>query len=119
MTPPPPSRIAPATVTWLHILCRNIYKMQGINLWFIFRRWANIVPALAEHFVFAGMYFIWTVLTMKFVRVDHSFNPLAAKLLILNFHPLEVVSRWRDPQLQVSENYLDLTKWRFTLFKSC
>ena len=22
----------------------------------------------------------------------------------LNFHPLEVVSRWRDPQLQVSEN---------------
>ena len=24
--------------------------------------------------------------------------------LNLNFHPLEVVSRWRDPQLQVSEN---------------
>ena len=34
----------------------------------------------------------------------------------LNFHPLEVVSRWRDPQLQVSENYSDLTKWRSTLF---
>ena len=28
-----------------------------------------------------------------------------------NFHSLEVVSRWRDPQLQVSENYSDLTKW--------
>ena len=28
-----------------------------------------------------------------------------AKLFNLNFHPLEVVSRWRDPQLQVSENY--------------
>ena len=46
-------------------------------------------------------------------------NPLTAKLLNLNFHPLEVVSRWRDPQLQVSENYSDLTKWRSTLFKSC
>ena len=29
------------------------------------------------------------------------------------------MSRWRDPQLQVSENYSDLTKLRSTLFKSC
>ena len=36
-------------------------------------------------------------------------NPLTAKLFNLNFHPPEVVSRWRDPQLQVSENYSDLT----------
>ena len=46
-------------------------------------------------------------------------NPLTAKLSNLNFHPLEVVSRWRDPQLQVSENYSDLTKWRSTVFKFC
>ena len=26
-------------------------------------------------------------------------------LIYLNFHPLEVVSRYRDPQLQVGENY--------------
>ena len=32
-------------------------------------------------------------------------NHLAARLFNWNFHPLEVVSRWRDPQLQVSENY--------------
>ena len=31
-------------------------------------------------------------------------SPLTAKLFNLNFHPLEIVSRWRDPQLQVSEN---------------
>ena len=31
-------------------------------------------------------------------------NPSTAKLFNLNFHPLEVVSRWRDPQLQVIEN---------------
>ena len=47
------------------------------------------------------------------------FNPLTAKLFNLNFHPLDVVSRCRDSQLQVSENYSDLTKWRSTLFKSC
>ena len=46
-------------------------------------------------------------------------NPLTAKWFNLNFHPLEVVSRWRYPQLQVSENYSDLTKWSSTLFKSC
>ena len=28
-----------------------------------------------------------------------------AKLIYLNFQPLEVVSRYRDPQLQVAENY--------------
>ena len=43
-------------------------------------------------------------------------NPSTAKLLNLNFYTFEVVSRWRDPQLQVSENY---SKWRSTLFKSC
>ena len=26
-------------------------------------------------------------------------KPITAKLFILTFHPLEVVSRWRDPQL--------------------
>ena len=46
-------------------------------------------------------------------------NPLTAKLFYWNFHPLEVVSRLRDPQLQVSENYSDLTKWRSTVFKYC
>ena len=43
-------------------------------------------------------------------KLFQRFNPLTAKLFNLNFHPLEVVSRWRDPQLQVSENYSDLTK---------
>ena len=30
----------------------------------------------------------------------------------LNFHPLEVASRYRDPQLQVAENYLYLFNLR-------
>ena len=37
---------------------------------------------------------------------------LTAKLFNLNFHSLDVVSRLRDTQLQVSENYADLTRWR-------
>ena len=32
-------------------------------------------------------------------------NPYPAKLIYLNFHSLEVVSRYRNPQLQVAENY--------------
>ena len=39
-------------------------------------------------------------------------NPLTAKLFNWNFHPLEVVSRWRDPQLQVGEIYSYLAKSR-------
>ena len=49
-------------------------------------------------------------------QINHmTFNPLTANLFYMNFHPLEVVSRRRDPQLQVSENYSDLTKWRSTI----
>ena len=32
-------------------------------------------------------------------------NPYPNKLIYLNFQPLEVVSRYRDSQPQVSENY--------------
>ena len=35
-------------------------------------------------------------------------NPLSADLNHLNSHPPEIVSRYRDPQLQVGENYLYL-----------
>ena len=32
-------------------------------------------------------------------------NPYSAERIYLNFQPLEVVSRYRDTQLQVVENY--------------
>ena len=47
------------------------------------------------------------------------FNPLTAKKFDYNFHPLEVMSRWRDPQLQVSANYSDFTSRSSTIYKSC
>ena len=33
--------------------------------------------------------------------IYNNINPYPAKVICLNFHPLEVVSRHRDPQLQV------------------
>ena len=59
----------------------------------------------------------WSLLVH--IKIFQSFNPFIAKLFNWNFHPLKVVFCWRDPQLQVSENWSDLTKWRSTLFKSC
>ena len=35
-----------------------------------------------------------------------SIDPYSAKLIYLNFQPLEVVSRYRDPQPQVAEKLL-------------
>ena len=46
---------------------------------------------------------IESVFFVEWIKMLH-FNPFTAKLFNLNFHPLEAVSRWRDPQLQVSEN---------------
>ena len=59
-------------------------------------------------------HFFWLALYSKIV-----YYPLTAKLFDLHFHPLEVVSRWRDPQLQVSENNSNLTTWRSTNLKYC
>ena len=66
--------------------------MSPVNGWLSFEGWRSF---FSQH------------------HINHDvFNPLTAKVFSLNFYPLEVVSRWRDPQLQVSENYSDLTKWR-------
>ena len=84
--------------------------------------WYTNVLCLLGYLIWASRLIIVTWFRVRF-RTTLEFmmlvSPLTAKLFNLNFHPLEVVSRWRDPQLQVSENYSDLTKWRSTLFKSC
>ena len=41
---------------------------------------------------------------MGHVKISH-INPLGV-ISYLNFHLLKVVCRYRDPQLQVGENYL-------------
>ena len=46
-----------------------------------------------------------------------SFNPYHAKLIYSNFYSLEVVSRYRDPQLQVTEIYSYLENLKMLMFK--
>ena len=43
---------------------------------------------------------------------------ILSALINWNFHQLEVVSRWRDPQLQVGENCSDLKKIEVNDFES-
>ena len=45
-------------------------------------------------------------------------NPCIAELCYLNFHPLEVVSRYRDTQLQVGEIYSYLFNLRPNIYES-
>ena len=45
-------------------------------------------------------------------------NPWNAKFINLNFHPLEVVSHYRDPQHQVGEYYLYLFNLKPNICKS-
>ena len=45
-------------------------------------------------------------------------NPYPAKLIYLIFHPLENVSRYRDPQLQSAEKYSYLFNFRPNICKS-
>ena len=45
-------------------------------------------------------------------------NTYHAMLIYLNFQPLEVVSRYRDPQLQVAENYAYLLNLGTNICKS-
>ena len=48
----------------------------------------------------------------------YNVNPYRSKLIYFNFHPLEVVFRYRDPQLQVSENYSYLFNFSTNIYKS-
>ena len=45
-------------------------------------------------------------------------NPYPAKVIYLNFQPLEVVSRYRDLQLQGAENYSYTFNLTTNIFKS-
>ena len=64
------------------------------------RRWRNVKPALGQ----------------CILLVYSRFIPYLAKLFYLNFQQLEVVSRYRDPQPQVVENYSYLFNFRPNIY---
>ena len=53
-----------------------------------------------------------------FLSINQHGNPLPGRLSCLHFHPLEVVCRCRDTQLQVGENYSFLYNLRPNIRKS-
>ena len=68
----------------------------------------NIIPYIDELFGLhiqdescGSLHDMHEIEIQLFYPVKHE----CADLDNLNFHPLEVVSRYRDPQLQVGENY--------------
>ena len=63
--------------------------------------WICIFYTVANTLILSYAFSKYMLLNIKISVI----NPLTAKLFNLNFHSLEVVSRWRDPQLQVSEKY--------------
>ena len=113
---------AGAFYLWLLMYYRGYIWDFQIRL---FKRHLHVVNQFKQEHVYISI--IWIEGTINITRHfstetyrgSFTLNPLTAKLINMNFHPHEVVSRWRDPQLQVSENYSDLTKRRSTVFKSC
>ena len=53
-----------------------------------------------------------SVIEKSSLNVENDFTPLSPKSSYLNFHPLEVVSRYGELQLLVGENYSDLFNLR-------
>ena len=129
---------------WRHIYLKrrptcesSIYRIINLyTIYIIYRQeklkqcWADVGPP--SPYLSAGtdrvhsLFIHWTPdvepMLGQQCRRWTSFNPTLCRRLVLfnlNFHPLESVSRWRDPQLQISENYSDLKKWRSTVFKYC
>ena len=82
------------------------------------KQFHNAIIPIA-HKLMAVILWLRFVFVLKYLRLWSDINLLTAKLSNWNFHPLEVVSRSRDPQLQLSENYSELRKWRSTIFNSC
>ena len=64
-------------------------------------------------FVFSNAYLRMNVFKNKQLRIS-----IEKELNYINFKPLKVVSRYRDPQLQVAENYSYLFILRSNIWKS-
>ena len=55
---------------------------------------------------------------LKICPVVHQYKKGGKLLCYLHFHPLEVVSRYRDPQIQVGENDAYVFNFRANISKS-
>ena len=77
----------------LKILCGSWMRAQAIHTAAaIYWTWYTIILISSNRKGYCEFFAVWYN------------NPSPAKLIYSNFHPLEIVSRYRDPQLQVAEN---------------
>ena len=60
-----------------------------------------------------------TVNKQMYTKPLQLFSPYPSTLFYLNFQPLAAVSRYRDPQPQVVENYSFLLNFKPNIYKSC
>ena len=90
---------------------------QKVNRSLLFYRWhdsPNESPRMTSyvsHHVI--LVYILEIIYIQTEKISH----YPAKLIYLNFQPLEVVSRYRDPQPQVVENYPYLFNSRLNIYK--
>ena len=56
--------------------------------------------------------------SIQCLHVNVSSKPYPAESIYLNFQPRKVVSRYRDPQPHVVENYSYLFNFRLNIYKS-
>ena len=78
--------------------------MNGISSSQRWSAYATMTSSFIAIFFWHGFELCWT--------------PFPSYLSYLNFHPLKVVSRCRDPQLQVGENYSYFSNLRQNIYSS-
>ena len=98
------------SIWWVTMCIHSWHWYFQILCWYNLDVWKVLIvlPSIFANIYFSVCYIRPFHATKFWSRLELIFNPLAAKLFNLNFHPLEDVSRWRDPQLHASEKYLDL-----------
>ena len=100
-----------STATCLVLLNKSIHISIKINLF---------IPTIyVSHYMFpnGSKKQMYRRCRGIFILVKRHY-PYPAKLIYLNFQPLEVVSRYRDPRPQVVENYSYLLNLRTNIYKS-
>ena len=83
--------------------------------------WYNVGPpssSMAQHRVITVVFGGPTNARAVVGQICYGHNPYPAKFIYLNCHSLEVVSRYRDPQLQVAEHYSYLFNFNTNICKS-